>query len=142
MGKKNKTNQVTVRHQSGQLLVQQQQYSGVLPLPTHLEKYEEILPGAAERIMKMAEDQSVHRRSLESKAIDSDIKNSQLGLWFGFIIGVFGIGCGAFLMYSGKLIEGGLIGGGTLASLVGVFIYGSRQRRLERTSRQQQESSN
>ena len=138
MGNKNKIKHPPVRHQGGQVLQYQEQYSGPLPIPAHLEKYEQVLPGSAERIMAMAEAQSEHRRDLESKALASDITNSRLGLWFAFIIGVIGLGLGFFLMYSGKLIEGGLLGGGTLASLVSVFIYGSRQRRLERASQRSQ----
>ncbi len=137
MGKKNRSNRQPVPQGSGHLVQVQEGFSGPLPLPAHLEKYEEVLPGAAERIMTMAEAQSEHRRGLESKSIDSDIHNSKLGLWFGFLIGVSGLAGGGFLMYAGKLIEGGLLGGGTLASLVSVFIYGSRQRRLERTKQMQ-----
>lgn len=142
MSKKNRTNQLPARRTGSPVLLQQQQhFSGPLPLPAHLEKYNEILPGAAERIMAMAEAQSKHRREMETKSIDSDISRSKLGLWFGFIIGTLGLSLGAFLMYAGKLLEGGLLGGGTLASLVWVFIYGSRQRRLERESRSQHEST-
>jgi len=50
-------------------LVRQEQttvaYSGPIPHPNDLARYEEILPGAAERIMKMAELQAEHRRALE-----------------------------------------------------------------------------
>lgn len=138
--RKNRTHLPATRHETGRVLQYHEQYSGPLPVPSHLEKYELILPGAAERIMAMAEAQSNHRRSIETKVIDSDISNSKWGLRFGFISGIFGMGLGAFLMYSGRLIEGGLIGGGTLASLVSVFIYGSRQRRLERANQRNQDS--
>ncbi|MEW6200669.1 MAG: DUF2335 domain-containing protein [bacterium] len=30
-------------------------YSGPIPLPEHLQKYEQILPGSANRIISMAE---------------------------------------------------------------------------------------
>jgi len=41
-------------------------FQGSLPLPSHLREYNEIVPGAAERILAMAEKQSVHRRDLEA----------------------------------------------------------------------------
>lgn len=37
-----------------------------------LKQYDEVLPGAAERILKMAEEQSTHRKQLERKVIDGD----------------------------------------------------------------------
>jgi uncharacterized membrane protein len=42
-----------------------QSFSGPLPHPDVLRKFNEIIPGAAERIIKMAEDQSIHRKELE-----------------------------------------------------------------------------
>jgi uncharacterized membrane protein len=44
-------------------------YSGPLPLPQQLQGYEEIVPGAADRIIRMAEKQSAHRIEIESKVI-------------------------------------------------------------------------
>lgn len=56
-------------------------FCGPLPPPEILQQYNEILPGAANRIITMAEEQSSHRRILESKVINSDIINSRLGLF-------------------------------------------------------------
>lgn len=114
----------------------QEFFSGPLPPPEKLAQYEQILPGAAERIMQMAERQSEHRRSLESRVVNSDIWNSRIGLIFGFVIGVIGVGGGIWLMGQGMTYEGGIISGGTIASLVGTFVYGSRQRRKERIENQ------
>ncbi len=111
------------------------QYSGPIPPPAHLEKYESILPGAADRIISMAESQAKHRQEIENKVISSDVKNSTLGLWFGFLIGLAGVITGFYLIYTGKVIEGSLYGGGTIVSLAGIFIYGSRQRKKERESK-------
>lgn len=110
-------------------------FSGPLPPPEVLEKYNKIVPGAAERIIKMAEQQSAHRRSLETQVINSDIKNSKLGLFFGFIIGLAGI-IGAIItsVYASQLV-GGALGISSLAALVGVFIYGSQLRKKEREGR-------
>ncbi len=84
----------------------------------------------------MAENQSKHRQQLESKVIDSDIRNSVMGLIFAFIIGLIGVGSGFYLIYIGKFVEGSIYGGGTLAALVGTFIYGSQKRQKERQSKQ------
>ena len=47
-------------------------YSGPLPSPEALEKYNQVLPGAAERILAMAENQGKHRQDIERKVIESN----------------------------------------------------------------------
>ena len=109
-----------------------QSFSGPLPHPDVLRKFNEIVPGAAERIIKMAEDQSTHRKELEKKVIDSDIARSKLGQILGFIIAITGLGVSVIVAVYGSALAGGIIGVGTLASLVGVFMYGSKTRSEER----------
>lgn len=118
-----------------QLVIQQssvQSFSGPLPHPDILRKFNEVLPGAAERIIKMAEDQSVHRKGLEKKVIDSDISRSKWGQILGFIMGMTGIVASVVIAIFGSPIAGSIMGVGTLASLVGVFMYGSKIRSKER----------
>ncbi len=43
-------------------------HQGPLPAPEDLHRYEALLPGAAERIMRLSEDEATHRRSLEDRA--------------------------------------------------------------------------
>lgn len=117
-------------------LTRREEFAGPLPPPLYLDKYEQILPGAADRIITMAECQSKHRQEIENKVISSDVRNSQLGLIFAFILGLAGLGSGFYLIYSGKIIEGSIFGGITIVSLTSTFIYGSRQRRKEREARQ------
>jgi uncharacterized membrane protein len=55
--------------QSTQIAFQQQTIYGPLPAPDLLAKYEEIQPGLVNRIVKMAEDESEHRRWMEKESI-------------------------------------------------------------------------
>ena len=103
-------------------------FSGPIPPPQILEQYDLILPGAAERILKMAEDQSSHRRSLEKQIVQAEIRQVRLGQILGFIIAIFGLTVSALIAIFGSAVAGGIIGIGTLASLVGVFMYGSKTR--------------
>ena len=109
-----------------------QSFSGPLPPPEILRKFDEVVPGAAERIIKMAEDQSIHRKELEKKVVDSDITRSKWGQILGFVIAIAGLAVSAIIVVYGNAIAGGIIGVGTLASLVGVFMYGSKTRSEER----------
>lgn len=120
MSKNNK-----IQKQNNAVISQQSSFSGPIPPPQFLEKYNEIVPGSAEIIIKMAKNQAEHRQSLEKSVISSDIKNSKIGLIFGFIIGMTGIIAGVIIIAIGQIIAGSFISGVTLASLVGTFVYGS-----------------
>ena len=106
-----------------------------MPPPEVLVQYNQTVPDAAERIITMAESQSRHRQELESKVIESDIKNSRLGLHYGLIIGLAAVIGGTICITSGYEVGGSIIGGTGLTGLVGVFVYGSRSKRKEREQR-------
>ena len=114
------------------LIHQHSSFSGPLPHPEILKRFDEVVPGSAERIIKMAEGQFAHRTELERKVIDSDISRSKWGQILGFLIAVIGLGVSLVAILYGKQWAGSIIGGATLASLVGVFMYGSRVRSQER----------
>ena len=114
-----------------------EQHQGPLPKPSDLHEYDLIVPGAAERIIKMAEEQAKHRQELERSVIQSDIRDGRTGLWLGFIIGIIAILAGAYCIVQGHSIAGGVLGGSAVPGLTAVFVYGSRQRTKERTIKQQ-----
>jgi uncharacterized membrane protein len=73
--------------------------------------------------MKMAEQQSAHRISLESTVVNSQQKQSFCGQIFGLIIGLAGLGLATFAAVHDQPWFGSIIGGSTLVSLVSVFVY-------------------
>ncbi len=106
-------------------------FSGPLPPPEMLARYDEIIPGSAERILTMAESQSLHRRELEREVVFSRIALSRRGQWLGFAIAIVGLGTSAIIAIYGSALAGGIIGLGTLVSLVGVFMYGTKVQHAE-----------
>lgn len=112
-------------------LIQEKSHSGPLPDSETLIEYNSVIPNGADRIMKMAEKQQEHRINIEKDVIKSQSGQSLLGQWFGLIIGIFGIGCGTFLAYSGEKTVGGIIAGGTVVSLVSVFVIGKGKQSKE-----------
>jgi uncharacterized membrane protein len=106
-------------------------HQGPLPPPAILKQYDEVVPGAAERIMTMAENQAQHRQELEASVIRTDNLKSLLGMFFGFIIALVGFGGGLIAAFSGQPFWGGAVSIGTLASVVIAFIYGTRTRERE-----------
>ena len=112
--------------------VQHEEFSGPIPPPSLFRQYDQIVPGAAERLLQMAEKQSAHRIELEHSVVASDIRKSERGQRFGFCIALFGLVCAFILGLVGRELVAGVIGGGTLVSLASVFVYGRRQKEKER----------
>jgi uncharacterized membrane protein len=105
-------------------LVQSSMYSGPIPPPEVLAKYNEIVQGAAERILKMAENQQNHRIELEKHVIKSQQRQSSIGQLFAIIIGIVGLFAGTYAVLQGHDIAGAALGGATLVSLVTAFLKG------------------
>lgn len=104
-------------------------HSGPLPDPQSLSSYDQLIPNGADRIMKMAEKQQDHRMKIERTAIGRQTFQSFMGQIFGFLIGLAGIGSGTFLAYNGFTTVGTVIAGGTVVSLVSVFVIGRKSRK-------------
>lgn len=112
-------------------IIQQIGFSGPLPPPQILKGYNGILPGAAERIMCMAERQAQHRQEIESDTLNAEIRDGRRGQLFGFIIAMTAV-LGAIYCFSmGYTTGGSIIGLSTVTGLVSVFVYGRREKRKE-----------
>ncbi|HZW94289.1 MAG TPA: DUF2335 domain-containing protein [Candidatus Eremiobacteraceae bacterium] len=120
-----------VRSQSTELRIQAASFSGPLPPPDALERYNQILPGAAERIIAMAENQHTHRQGLEKHVIHSNVAAQRLGTILGFIVAMTVVIGGMFLVHEGKSGEGLAAILTALASLVGVFLYSKHEQQKE-----------
>lgn len=115
------------------------QFSGPLPPPEVLERYDKIVPGSARRLLAMAEKQAEHRQSVERKIVQSDVTNSRIGLVFGLLIGLGGLTAATIISLFGNPATGGVIGFATIASMVVSFVYGSRVRKEEQALRRQEQ---
>jgi uncharacterized membrane protein len=106
-------------------------FSGPLPSPQLLERYDVIVPGAAERIIVMAEKQLEHRQDLERMVVASNTQSQTQGLWLGFILAMVVVVSGAFLIYHGHDVYGLAAIISALAALVGVFVYGKYRQKKD-----------
>ena len=106
--------------------------SSPLPDSRELKAYEQILPGISERLMTSYERQQYHRTELEKMVVKSGIIRSYLGQVFSFILGMLVISGGIFLILKGFNVAGYSLLVGTTTTLVGSFLYGKRQNRIER----------
>lgn len=106
--------------------------SGPLPAPQDLARYDAVCPGAANRIITMAESQSNHRQTLEALALPAAIKAEERGQRNGLMISLAGLCVALALGLAGKELAAGFIGGGGLVSLAAVFVTGRRGQERER----------
>ena len=104
---------------------------GPLPPPRLLEQYNKILPGLAERIVSLTEEQSKHRQHREKTVVESQVKESYRGQLFGLLIGISGLAISLVLALQGHDTVAGIIGSGTLVSLVTVFVLGGKKQTKE-----------
>jgi uncharacterized membrane protein len=118
----------------GGLLVQSMSasFSGPIPPPGLLEKYNEVVPNGAERILAMAEKQSAHREYLETRVIDGNVANQTRGSYFAFIISLVAIVGGFVLIEQGKSGAGLAAIITSLSGLVAVFFYSKHSQKQER----------
>ena len=131
-------------------------WAGPIPPPDELRQYDDLIPGAAERIMRMWEAQASQRIQAENRRIDQDdrriaqddrriqqddrrieiegkrvqveSKRGYLGLAFGFAISLLLIAIGAYVVVWGNPWVGVAIIGVDIAAIAGIFVYGTNAR--------------
>jgi len=116
-------------------LTQSVSFSGPLPPPGLLARYNDVIPNGAERIMAMAERQSAHRESLEAKVVEGNVASQARGSNYAFIICLTTIVGGFVMIGMGKSIYGISAVIGSLATLAGVFIFAKRGQKKERVEK-------
>ena len=106
------------------------EFSGPIPPPNIIKGYEDILPGAADRIITMAEEQSRHRQHMEKEMIRVESRDSSLGIMCAFGLG---IGCiiAAIVMSvmvpdSAGVISGSILGVTGIGSIIATFVKSTR----------------
>ncbi len=108
-------------------------FQGPIPHPVILEQYNKATPGAADRIISMAENEATHRHEMEKLRHEmeklnvlSGYKEASVGQIFALIIGVVAIISGATVAVLGYPIPGAIIGSAAVVGLVTVFIRGRK----------------
>ncbi len=107
------------------------QFSGPLPPPAWLERYEAILPGAAERLLALWERQSAHRQGIENVAMTSNAGAQRRGQVFGFVIGLVGLVGGFVLVILGKDAAGYASVITSISALAAVYVVGKIANAIE-----------
>lgn len=108
-------------------------YSGPLPPPEILARYEKAFPGCAERILAAFEKEGEHRRQLDladvkhlEHALAARTRAQEHGMVSARLVAILGLIVTAFIAWIGHPSAAVIIGGTELVGLVTVFILGRR----------------
>ncbi len=104
--------------------LRQSSFSGPVPHPDILLGYNEIVPDAAERILRMAEQDAEHQRNIEMTALKAAASETKRGQIFGLLIGLSALIVSGAAAYLGQTEVAMMIGGTTVVGLVTVFVVG------------------
>lgn len=119
-----------------QLLIQQRFFSGPIPPPDMLVQYNQASPGAADRIISMAEKEQTHRHSRESSNDVADNKIKVRGQWLGIVSLFLILLLAGYLAYLGHPNSAVTLAIGTVASVVGIFVFGKKIQSSENTNQE------
>lgn len=103
-------------------MVLRKTHSGPLPAPEDLGHYEEICPGAADRIISMAEGNMQHRQAMEKSLVSKEYGMRSRGQWLALVALFAMLALIGFTFWLGQPIAGAILGGGTLVAVTGMFL--------------------
>jgi uncharacterized membrane protein len=118
-----------------QTRLQAEFFSGPVPPPSLLAKYNEAIPDGAERILAMAERQSKHREILEAQVVAGNLESQRWGSRYAFVLALTAIVGGIFLIYSGRDASGLATLISALVGLATVFFYSQNKQSKERAEK-------
>ena len=110
--------------------------SGPLPDPETLAQYDQVVPGVAERIIKMAESEATARRDNERRSLSHLIIISYLGITFAFLSVIIISVLVWYAISKGFDMVAGTIAVGCIAAVAGVFVFFRRSKQKETQSSQ------
>lgn len=130
---KQSTNNPTQPAKERIVLSKMEAFSGPIPPPALFESYERVLPGCADRILKIAEKEQAQQHKIQNQVVKANVSAEKLGMVFGFcfqlivIVGLYIIA--GVLLFNGKDVAGLLTLVTALAGS-GAFIYNSTRNKL------------
>jgi uncharacterized membrane protein len=102
-------------------------WSGPLPAPADLQRFNEIIPDGASRIMALAEKQADHRIAYERRALFIEGAERLGSRSLAFIFAVVALGVAGYCATINQPWIAGILGGGTIASVVAALVYTTKK---------------
>jgi uncharacterized membrane protein len=101
--------------------------SGPLPGAEELAAYEEVLPGLANRIVEIAENEQTHRHALNERVLEvegRELDRLVRGQWLGVLVATLCSAVATVALLLGYPYVAGVVMGTTIVSLTAVFVVG------------------
>lgn len=108
----------------GKIILGVSQFQGPLPPPDILEKYDAIVPGAANRIIEGSEAERKHRHGVENTVVRTESIQRVIGPFYGLVVSLAAMGLAGYALHLGFPVTAASIAGFTLVSLATVFVTG------------------
>ena len=118
----------TQQDENVQIIQQLRHFSGPLPSPDNLLNYDKVTPGAANRIIEMAEKNQEHRLYINRVLAESDVKKSLRGQIFGFAIAAIAFTVATICAFLDQKEIGMASIGFSLVSIVSTFVLGRKSK--------------
>lgn len=106
------------------IAVHQAHYSGPIPPAQELANYENIVPGAAERILQMAEKSQLHQSEMEKACITAKDGEVKRGQRFAFMVTLGAFIVSGIAMFLGYPYAASAIAVATITGLAVAFVKG------------------
>ena len=110
--------------EGGTTLLSIESWQGPLPAPETLAEFERIVPGSAEAIIREWGTEANHRRRYEQRALSIQGFEQIGGRVLAFVFAIAALGVTAYLARIGAEWAAGIIGAGTIGSVVLTLVSG------------------
>lgn len=97
-------------------------WQGPVPPPAAAEAYERIHPGAFDRMLTMAEEESKYRRGRETAELSEHAASVRTGMRFAFVLTLSAFICATVCACVGQTAAAVAFVGATVVNLAAVFI--------------------
>lgn len=97
-----------------------------LPSPEELARYEKIIPGGAERILELAEQQTSHRQAIEARQLETSVRSTRIRQAITFVLALSAALLGGALLLQGSELAGLMIILVDALAVVTAAVYGRK----------------
>lgn len=104
----------------------EESYSGPLPHPADIERFDQLYPGAAEIIFRSFDEQGSHRRALEKRVVEGTEARQSRGQWMALAVLLSGITSGTVIAITTSAVAGASVATATVGSGALMWILGGR----------------
>ena len=109
-----------------QVVESQSSHSGPLPAPQQLREYDLVLPGLAERIVRLTEVEQEHRHEIVRESVRREARLKERGQVLGMVALILMLAFCAYLAAEGHAEAAAAVAGAVIVGVVGVFVVGRR----------------